>query len=166
MRKAVYAGSFDPITLGHLWVIQQAAPLFDKLVVAIGINPEKKSTFSLSERLEFLRQTIGDLPNCTIDAFENKYLVDYATEVGANYIVRGIRNESDFTYERAMRHVNSDLRPEVLTVFLMPPREIAELSSSMVKGMVGPTGWENIVQRSVSPCVFSALKALHKTKHA
>ena len=165
MRKAVYAGSFDPITLGHLWVIQQASPLFDKLVVAIGINPEKKSSFSLDERLQFLRQTIGDLPNCTIDSFENKYLVDYATQVGAGYIVRGIRNESDFTYERAMRHVNSDLRPEVLTVFLMPPREIAELSSSMVKGMVGPTGWEGIVQRSVPSCVFHALKSAHESKH-
>ena len=166
MRKAVYAGSFDPITLGHLWVIQQAAPLFDQLVVAIGVNPDKKTSFSIEDRLQFIiRSTVG-IANCTVDSFENKYLVDYADHIGAGYIVRGIRNESDFTYERAMRHVNSDLRPEVLTVFLMPPREIAELSSSMVKGMVGPTGWESVVRRSVPPCVFEALNAAHGARHA
>jgi len=161
MRKAVYAGSFDPITLGHLWVIQQAAPLFDELVVAIGVNPDKRTSFSTEDRRQFITQATSGIANCTIDSFENKYLVDYANDIGAGYIIRGIRNEADFTYERAMRHINSDLRPEVLTVFLMPPRDIAELSSSMVKGMVGPDGWESIVRRCVPPCVFQALKAAH-----
>ena len=149
MRKAVYAGSFDPITLGHLWIIQKAVPLFDELIVAIGVNPDKKATFSLADRLEFIRQATSGIPHCTIDSYENKYLVDYAQQIGANYVVRGIRNESDFTYERAMRHINSDLRPEVLTVFLMPPREIAELSSSMVMGW-----WDRKVGRrwSSAPC--------------
>src|SRR5277367_3451768 len=165
MRKAVYAGSFDPITLGHLWVIQHAAPLFDQLVVAIGVNPDKKSSFSIEDRLRFIVETTAGIANCTIDSFENKYLVDYANHIGAGYIIRGIRNESDFTYERAMRHINSDLRPEVLTVFLMPPRQFAELSSSMVKGMVGPEGWERVVQRSVAPCVFEALRAAHGARY-
>lgn len=166
MRKAVYAGSFDPITLGHLWIIQQAAPLFDELVVAVGVNPDKKASFTIDQRLDFIRESTVGVPRCVVASFANKYLVDYAVEVGASYIIRGIRNESDFTYERAMRHINSDLRPEVLTVFLMPPREIAELSSSMVKGMVGPAGWELIVQRSVPPCVFAALKAAYRARHA
>jgi len=166
MRKAVYAGSFDPITLGHLWVIQRAAPLFDQLVVAIGVNPDKKTSFSIQDRLRFIQEATSGIANCTIDSFENKYLVDYANHIGAGYIIRGIRNESDFTYERAMRHINSDLRPEVLTVFLMPPREIAELSSSMVKGMVGPIGWEVVVRRSVPPCVLQALQAAHGARHA
>lgn len=166
MRKAVYAGSFDPITLGHLWIIQQAVPLFDQLIVAIGVNPDKKASFSLEDRLQFIRQSTAGFANCTTDSYENRYLVDYAREVGAEYIIRGIRNESDFTYERAMRHINSDLRPEVLTVFLMPPREIAELSSSMVKGMVGPEGWERVVQRCVPPCVLQALQSACGARHA
>jgi pantetheine-phosphate adenylyltransferase len=166
MRKAVYAGSFDPITLGHQWIIQQAAPLFDQLVVAIGVNPDKRATFTVEERLRFIRETTSGMATCAVAAFENKYLVDYADQIGAGYIVRGIRNESDFTYERAMRHINSDMRPEVLTVFLMPPRQFAELSSSMVKGMVGPEGWESVVQRCVAPSVFQALKAVHGGRHA
>lgn len=165
MRKAVYAGSFDPITFGHLWIIQQAAPLFDQLVVAIGVNPAKRTSFSIEDRLRFLHETTAGIGNCTIDSFQNKYLVDYADQVNAGYIIRGIRNESDFTYERTMRHINSDLRPEVLTLFLMPPREIAELSSSMVKSMVGPQGWESVVQRSVPACVFQAFRAIHGTRH-
>ena len=166
MRKAVYAGSFDPITLGHQWIIQQAAPLFNQLVVAIGVNPDKRATFTVDERLRFIVETTSGIATCAAAAFENKYLVDYADQIGAGYIIRGIRNESDFTYERAMRHINSDLRPEVLTLFLMPPRQLAELSSSMVKGMVGPEGWESVVQRSVAPCVFEALKAVHGARHA
>ena len=166
MRKAVYAGSFDPITLGHQWIIQQAAPLFDQLVVANGLNPDKRATFTVDERLRFILETTSGIATCAAAAFENKYLVDYADQIGAGYIIRGIRNESDFTYERAMRHINSDLRPEVLTLFLMPPRQLAELSSSLVKGMVGPDGWESVVQRSVAPCVFQALKAVHGGRHA
>jgi pantetheine-phosphate adenylyltransferase len=166
MRKAVYAGSFDPITLGHQWIIQHAAPLFDQLIVAIGVNPDKRATFTVEERLRFILETTSGIATCAVAAFENKYLVDYADQIGAGYIIRGIRNESDFTYERAMRHINSDLRPEVLTVFLMPPRQFAELSSSMVKGMVGPDGWERVVQRCVAPCVFQALNAVHGGRHA
>jgi pantetheine-phosphate adenylyltransferase len=166
MRKAVYAGSFDPITLGHQWIIQQAAPLFDQLVIAIGVNPDKRATFTVEERLGFILETTSEIATCAVATFENKYLVDYADQIGAGYIIRGIRNESDFTYERAMRHINSDLRPEVLSVFLMPPRQLAELSSSMVKGMVGPEGWESVVQRCVAPCVFQALKAVHGARHA
>jgi pantetheine-phosphate adenylyltransferase len=166
MRKAVYAGSFDPITNGHLWIIRQAAPLFDSLVIAIGINPDKKTTFPLAERLRFVAASISDIPNCTVDSFENQYLVDYAARVGAGTIIRGIRNESDFTYERAMRHINGDLRPEILTLFFVPPREIAEISSSMVKGMVGPDGWRAIVRRYVPPCVFEAFQTHQGVHHA
>jgi pantetheine-phosphate adenylyltransferase len=166
MRKAVYAGSFDPITNGHLWIIREAAPLFDQLIVAIGINPDKKATFPLAQRLGFIQQATANVTNCIVDSFENKYLVDYASQVGADTIIRGIRNESDFTFEQAMRHINSDLRPEILTVFLMPPRQIAELSSSMVKGMIGPQGWQAVIQRCVPPCVFEAFQAAQGARHA
>lgn len=154
MKIAVYAGSFDPITNGHLWMIEQGVNLFDQLVVAIGTNPDKRYTFSLEERLNLIEQTVNGLPNVRIDHFVNQFLVHYAKAVGAGYILRGIRSEGDYEYERVLRHLNNDQRPEITTVFLMPPRAIAEVSSSLVKGFVGPEGWETIVQQYVPPAVF------------
>ncbi|MBI1969724.1 pantetheine-phosphate adenylyltransferase [Candidatus Woesearchaeota archaeon] len=154
MRKAVYAGSFDPITNGHLWMIERGIRLFDELVVAIGVNPDKKYAFSLEERLAMLRETIGQHPNVTIDTFEHLFLVNYAKAVGAQYVLRGIRTEADYEYERGMRHINSDLDPEIEMVFLMPPRGIAEISSSVVKGLVGPAGWQDIVKQYVPEAVY------------
>ncbi|MDA2914979.1 pantetheine-phosphate adenylyltransferase, partial [Acidobacteriia bacterium AH_259_A11_L15] len=94
--------------------------------------------FSLAERIEIMREITKGYPNISVDAFENQYLVRYAKVVNAQYIVRGIRTASDYEYERGMRHINRDLDQEVETVFLIPPREIAEVSSSFVKGLVGP----------------------------
>jgi len=157
MRKAVYAGSFDPITNGHLWMIEQGARLFDELVVAVGVNPEKRSTFPVSDRLAMLRECTASLKNLRIESFENQFLVRYAAAVGAKYILRGIRSEGDHEYERTMRHINSDLSPEIVTVFLIPPREIAEVSSSMVKGLIGPAGWQELVRKYVPPTVLQRL---------
>ena len=147
MKKAVYAGSFDPITNGHVWMIEQGAELFDELVVAVGVNPDKKGTFSLDERLQMVR----------VDSFENKFLVHYATSVGAQYILRGIRDAGDYEFERGMRHINNDLHAKTTTVFLMPPREISEVSSSLVKGLIGPKGWEKIVAQYVPKPVYKAI---------
>ena len=157
MRKAVYAGSFDPITNGHLWMIREGARLFDELVVAIGTNPDKHYTFTLAERVRMLEDSIGDLPHVRVDSFEHMLLVNYTASVGARYLLRGIRNEGDYEYERGMRHINSDLRPDIVTVFLMPPREIAEVSSSLVKGLVGPDGWEPIVRQYVPEAAYRFL---------
>jgi len=154
MRKAVYAGSFDPITCGHVWMIEQGAALFDELVVAVGSNPDKKYTFTVAERVEMLQSCVGRRPGVTIDTFENQFLVNYADAVGADHILRGIRSQGDYEYERGMRNVNSDLRPGIVTVFLIPPREIAEVSSSFVKGLIGPEGWEAIVEQYVPAPVF------------
>jgi pantetheine-phosphate adenylyltransferase len=154
MRRAVYAGSFDPITIGHLWMVREGAGLFDELIVAIGINPEKRATFTLEERLEMLRESLVGQPNISVTHFSNQFLVRYAASVNAQYILRGIRSEGDFDYERAIRQINSDLCPEITTVFLVPPREISEISSSMVKGLIGPEGWESIVQQYVPEGVF------------
>ena len=161
MRKAVYAGSFDPITLGHQWIIQQAAPLFDQLVVAIGLKPEKRATFTVDERLDLsLRPPPASPP--ARRRLRNKYLVDYADQVGAGYIIRGIRNRS-ISLTSAMRHINSDLHiPEVLTLFLMPPRHLAELSSNMVKGMSGAKKGGNPLSSVPLLHRFQALKADHE----
>ncbi|MFH0940178.1 MAG: pantetheine-phosphate adenylyltransferase [Planctomycetota bacterium] len=145
-RRAVYAGSFDPITNGHMYMIRTGAEMFDELIVAIGINPEKKYTFSLKQRLEFLRKCTSDIANVRLDHFSNMYLFHYAQQIQAAYILRGIRNSHDYEYERAMCYVNTDLNSAIATVFLMPPRELSEISSGFVKGLVGPKDWARVVK--------------------
>jgi pantetheine-phosphate adenylyltransferase len=157
MRTAVYAGSFDPPTNGHLWMIDRGLEIFDRLVVAIGNNPSKSYTFTVEQRIKLLRESVPSCERLTIDHFDNRFLVDYALTMGAQYILRGIRSPDDYEYERVMRHINSDMAPGITTTFLMPPRDIAELSSSMVKGLIGPDGWEDIVRRYVPAPVFSVL---------
>lgn len=157
IRRAVYAGSFDPVTNGHLWMIEEAAKLFDEVIVAIGVNPEKHCTFSADERAQMLRESLPSAGRVRVEIFSNQFLVDYARQVEANYIVRGIRTASDYEYERTMRYINNDLVPSIRTVFLMPPREFAEVSSTMVKGLVGPLGWENVVDRYVPAPVYERL---------
>ena len=157
-RKAVYAGSFDPPTEGHMFMIREGSGLFDELVVAIGVNPDKRSLFSVEERLELLRAVTKDFANVTISSFESRYLIDYAAQQGARYILRGIRNASDFHFEQTMRNVNADRNPGVTTVFLLPPRELAEVSSSFVKGLVGPRGWRDFLKNMVPSPVHEALK--------
>jgi pantetheine-phosphate adenylyltransferase len=154
MKKGVYAASFDPVTNGHLWVIEQAARLFDQLVVAIGVNPEKAYTFSMDDRLDLLRETTSQFENVMVTSYEHQFLVNYARSIEAEYIVRGIRTQADYEYERGMRYINSDLDENITTIFLMPPREIAEISSSFVKGLVGPEGWRDVVKRYVPDAVY------------
>jgi pantetheine-phosphate adenylyltransferase len=156
-RSGVYAGSFDPLTIGHLWMIEQGVRLFDRLVVAVGVNPDKKYTFSLEERLVMLQASTKPFRNVSISSFSNRYLIHYAQLVGATHILRGIRTESDYEFERTMRNINGDLDAGICTVFLMPPRRIAEVSSSMVKGLIGPVGWQKIVRKYVPGPVYRKL---------
>jgi pantetheine-phosphate adenylyltransferase len=153
-RLAVYAGSFDPLTVGHLWMIEQGGALFDQLIVAVGVNPEKHCTFSVDERMEMLRESLKGFRNLTVASFSNRYLIEYAKSVRASHILRGIRSGSDFEFEQTMRNINGDLDDRICSVFLMPPRDIAEVSSSMVKGLVGPKGWQKVVRKYVPEPVF------------
>ena len=162
--KCVYAGSFDPITNGHLWMILRAPVEFD-LIVAVGTNPDKKYTFSEDERIEMLEKTIGaSSASAKVSKMGNKLLVNYAKSIGSHYILRGIRSAADYEYERTMRYINSDISSGITTFFLMPPRELAEVSSSIVKGLVGSDGWENIVAQYVPLCVIEKLKKLRGGK--
>ena len=163
-KLAVYAGTFDPLTVGHLWMIEQGAALFDKLIVAIGINPEKRCMFSVDERLETLHRSVKQLTNVEVDSFVNQFLITYAQSVGAQFVLRGIRTESDYEYERVMRNINGDLSSGITTIFMMPPRGIAEVSSSMVKGLIGPEGWETVIKGYLPEPVFEKLKEVHDAK--
>ncbi len=153
----MYAGSFDPLTVGHLWMIEQGARLFDRLTVAVGINPDKHYTFPLEDRLNMLRESTMGFANVSVASFSNNYLIRYAQSVGATHILRGIRTESDYEFERTMRNINGDMEANICTVFLMPPRRIAEVSSSMVKGLIGPAGWQRIVRKYVPDPVYRRL---------
>jgi len=158
-ESAVYAGSFDPPTNGHVWMIQQGARLFEKLIVAVARNPEKGYSFPLEQREAWLNEICAGLDNVEVTIIENEFLAHYASRVNARFVIRGIRNEADYQYERGMRYVNSDLNTDLTTAFLMPPRELCEISSSFVKGMIGPAGWEPVVENYVPPCVYKDLIA-------
>jgi pantetheine-phosphate adenylyltransferase len=157
-KVAVYAGSFDPPTLGHLWVIRQAAMIFDQLVVAIGVNAQKRSRFSVDERMEMLRESVSHLSNVDVAFFPNVFLVHFAESIGAKYIVRGLRNSADFASELVMRNFNADQNPEITEWFVITPRELAEVSSSFVMGLVGNERWEEVVKPYLPHSVFSRVK--------
>jgi pantetheine-phosphate adenylyltransferase len=163
-KGALYAGSFDPCTLGHIWMIKQGINLFDRLIVAVGLNPDKQPYFSMEDRIVLLKQATSQFENIEITQYSNKFLIRYAEEIGARYVLRGIRNANDYEYEKTWRQVNSDLNPLVTTIFLIPPREIAEISSSVVRGLVGPDGWEEIVCKYVPACVLERMKEMHGLK--
>lgn len=163
-KIAVYAGTFDPVTLGHIWMIEQGIGLFDKLIVAVGLNPEKKPFLTLEERVGLLKKSTSKYTNITITHYSNQFLIKYAEEIGARYILRGIRNHNDYEYEKGFRNVNSDLNPNVTTVFLMPPREIEDISSSTVRGLIGPDGWEKVIIKYIPVCVLDKLQEMYASR--
>ncbi len=152
-RIAVYAASLDPITKGHEWLIDQAARGYDQLIVAIAINPNKAYFFSLEERLAMVKKTIHQ-PNVQFATVGNEYLVDFADRLQASYIVRGLRTTSDWDYEQAYQEFNRRRAPHITTTFFTPPPDLIYVSSSFVKGLVGPRGWHETVNEYVSPWVY------------
>ena len=136
MKIAVFPGSFDPITLGHLDIIERAAPLFDKLIIAIGQNSQKKYMFPLEKRVEFLMRSTEEFDNIEIDHFEG-LTVDYCLDKNAEYILRGLRNPADFEFEKAIAHTNRTLAHKKLeTVFLLTSSGKSFISSSIVREII------------------------------
>lgn len=132
MRIAICPGSYDPVTLGHLDIIQRAAGLFDTLYAAVLDNSSKQPLFSVDERVEMLREATAHLPNVTCEAFRG-LVVDYAQRRGARVIVRGVRSQADFEYELPMAAMNRQMRPDVETLFMPTAPTFAQVSSSLVK---------------------------------
>jgi len=129
---AIYPGSFDPVTNGHLDLIERASKLFDRLIVAVLRNPEKDELFSLDERLEMLERSVTHLPNVSVDSFDG-LLVDFARHHRARVILRGIRAVSDYEYELQMALMNRQLEPSIETVFMLPAEAYSYISSRLVK---------------------------------
>lgn len=132
MKRAIYPGSFDPVTNGHLDVISRARTLFDEIVVAVAHNDEKQPLFSLEERLALLRDALGKIENVRVAQFDG-LLVDFAVEQKASAVIRGLRAVSDFEFEFQMALMNRKLAGNVETIFLMPKEEYTYLSSRLVK---------------------------------
>jgi len=131
-RIAIYPGTFDPITNGHIDIIRRAATIFEKVIVTLAVNSGKAPLFSLDERLDFTRRSVVGIEGIEVMSF-NGLVVDFAHEAGANVIIRGLRAISDFEYEFQIALMNRKLQPKVDTVFLMPDERYTYLSSSLVK---------------------------------
>lgn len=160
-KTAVYAGSFDPPTLGHEWVIRSGRKLFGRLVVAVAVNPAKKSMFTVQERVEMLKAMTAGFPNVEVTSFENVYTARFAKSVGAEYLLRGVRNGTDFEYEKTISDINSDLEPGILTLSLTPPPEVAKISSSLVKSLIGPEGWKEAIRRYLPQEAYASMLRVH-----
>ncbi|MBI5383208.1 MAG: pantetheine-phosphate adenylyltransferase [Verrucomicrobia bacterium] len=132
MRTAIYPGSFDPVTNGHLDIVQRAAKLFDRVIVAVAHNENKKPLFTPAERHELVRQCVRHLPNVSTDCF-NDLLVDYVERKGGDAIIRGLRAVSDFEFEFQLALMNRKLNDRLETIFMMPKDTYTFLSSSIVK---------------------------------
>ena len=132
MKNAIYPGSFDPVTVGHLNIIRRAAEIFDKLTVCVMVNAGKNPMFSLEERVELIRRVTRDLPNVEVD-FSGELLAEYARKKGKSVIVKGLRAGSDFENEFQMAMINHKLNPDLDTMFLTAEHQYTYLSSSMVK---------------------------------
>ncbi|MEM8845543.1 MAG: pantetheine-phosphate adenylyltransferase [Bacteroidota bacterium] len=134
MRRAIFPGSFDPLTLGHYDIISRGITLFDELIIAIGINADKKYMFTLDERTHFIKEAFKDEPKIKVLTYTG-LTVDFCKEVDANFILRGLRNPADFEFEKAIAHTNRKLS-EIETVFLLTSSGKSYISSSIVRDVI------------------------------
>lgn len=154
VELALYAGSFDPPTYGHLDLVERAARLFPRLIVAVGTNPTRSPLFSVEERLDLLTEICAPFPNVSVASFDG-LLVDYGKRVGARVVVRGLRVGSDFEYELQIAHANADLKPEIDTMFLPTRTTYGFISASLVREIARYGG---DVSRYTPGAVCEALK--------
>lgn len=135
MKIAVIPGSYDPITIGHIDIIRRALPLFDEVIVAIGINSQKKNLFSLEERIHWIQELFKDEPKIKVDHFEGLTL-HYCQKMKAKYLVRGIRNATDFDYERTISQIHNTIATDLETLFFIAKPELSHISSTIVRELI------------------------------
>ena len=148
MKRALFPGSFDPLTLGHYDIIKRGIKLFDEVIVAIGVNSAKKYMFSLEDRKRFIEEAFKDEPGIKVAVYEG-LTVDFCQEIGVQFILRGLRNPADFEFEKAIAHTNRDLAP-IETVFLLTSAGTSYISSSIVREVIRNNGdYTKLVPESV-----------------
>jgi len=162
-RTAVFTGTFDPLTLGHLDVIRRGRLLFEHVVVGIGVNPNKASLFSIDERVELVRGVMASFPNVSVESFE-ELTVQFVRRIGARIILRGLRTLSDMEYEFGMTLTNQRLDPTIETVFLMADGEYSHVSSSLIKQVArfgGSAALDRFVPLDLVQPIMDKIRASH-----
>jgi pantetheine-phosphate adenylyltransferase len=134
-KIAVFPGSFSPFSIGHQSVIEKALPLFDKIIISIGINSEKDQYFSIQERMQWIESVYGDNEKIEIKRYEG-LTVDFCKKEGANFILRGLRDSHDFKFEKNIAQMNKDLNPDIETIFIITPPELSHISSSLIRDII------------------------------
>ncbi|MEO5906599.1 MAG: pantetheine-phosphate adenylyltransferase [Saprospiraceae bacterium] len=138
-RKAVFPGSFDPITTGHVDLVRRALPLFDEIIIAIGINAQKQTLFDVAQRKSWIESVFADEPRVSVNTFEG-LTVHFCKKVDAHYLIRGLRNASDFDYEKTISQLNHIVGDKVETVFLISRPEFSHISSTIVREIIKGKG--------------------------
>ena len=139
MKKAIFPGSFDPITKGHEALVLRGLELFDEIIIAIGTNSTKKYMYSLEQRMDFIKQTFANEPRIKVENYEG-LTTEYCKKSEANFMLRGLRTSADFEFERAIGQMNRDLQPDLETVFLITSAELSVISSSIIRDIIKNNG--------------------------
>ncbi len=160
MRRAIYPGTFDPMTVGHLDIVRRACHMFDAIIIAVADSSAKRPMFSLEQRIEMARAATADRPKVTVVGFDS-LLVDLSDKLEANIIIRGLRAVSDFEYELQMGYANASLKKELETIYLMPSLEHAFVSSSIVRTILGFGGR---IDHLVTPATLKWIETYRKAK--
>lgn len=160
MKKIAFTGSFDPITKGHLWVVQEGLEIAEKVVLMIAVNPAKKYMFSEEERKDMIFKSLveyGIEDRVEIVLSKNEYVAQSAIDFGCDYLIRGIRSFVDFDYESLIQKANTEVLGGAKTIFVMPPRDLESVSSSFIKNLLGPVGWHWNIKKFITNAVYDAL---------
>ncbi len=151
MKTALFPGSFDPITLGHVDIIQRAYPLFDKIIIGIGTNSTKKNMFSVEQRKQWIEETFAAYPNVSVAYYEG-LTVDFCRKTGASYIIRGLRDSKDFEFEKSIGQINRELDNSIETVYLITDPALSAINASIVRDIINHGGdITKFVPKAVKP---------------
>lgn len=135
MKIAVFPGSFDPITVGHVDIVRRCIPLFDKIIIAVGVNSQKKYLFPLEKRMEWMHKVFENESKIEVSSYQG-LTINYCKEVSANYILRGIRSAADFEYEKTIAHLNHTMNLDIETILILSPPEYSSISSTIVREII------------------------------
>ena len=134
-KRAIFPGSFSPFTIGHKSLVDRALPLFNKIIIAIGINTTKNQYFSIEERMQWIKDVYANNSKIEVRFYEG-LTVDFCKKENANYIIRGLRDSHDFKFEKNIAQMNKDLNPEIETIFIITPPELSHISSSLIRDII------------------------------